>query len=338
MPHFIFKQFAPVLLAAAICGTSAISSASEPDSREEAKLPPILGIEQYGSRILLLDANLTDWDQPKALLWNWHPVFDTDGLLPGCIPWFGGITDAKPVLNMTHLLITGSCGAVSLVRMEDKKTIFCVYSRGSHSAELLPDGNVVSAAAGENGHLELFDLSTYDPLHPETVAHTAYPLPHIHGMVWDFRKNCLWVDEARGISCWEYTQKPRPALKMTAMYPVEEKRFFWGHDLYPVPGTRKLFLTGRSVVVFDTENCTYEPFANTICKSISQPFPGGPVIAAIPQEQWWTDTATLLQDGKETPFRTRKNMRFYKFRWFVHNDFSYGPLQTQTEETVQGTP
>ncbi len=304
------------------------NSTSSTSSTSSSALPPILGTEQYGSRILLLDSGCEDWDTPQALLWNWHPVFDTDGLPAQCIPWFGGITDAKPVLNMTHLLVTGSSGAVTLIRMKDKKTIFCVYSRGCHSAELLPDGNVVSAASGADGKLELFDLSTYDPLHPETVRHVSYPLPDIHGTVWDYEQNCLWVDDADGISRWEYERKPFPALKMTALYPVEKNRKFWGHDLFPVPGTKKLFLTGRSIVLFDTVSKTYTPYSRVVCKSISQAFPGGPVIVAIPREQWWTDTVSLLEeDGKLQNFRTRKNMRFYKFRFFTHNEFSYGPLQ-----------
>ena len=266
-----------MILGATLCllAPETFSAGNESGSGD---LPPVLGMEQYGSRILLLDANQKDWDQPQAVLWNWHPVFDTDGLLPTCIPWFGGITDAKPVLNMTHVLITGSSGAVSLVRMKDKKTIFCVYSRGSHSAELLPDGNVVSAAAGPDGCLELFNIATYDPMHPEAVSKVSYPCPHIHGTVWDHEQNCLWVNCAVGISRWEYKAKPVPSLKMTHQYPVEKERFYWGHDLYPVPGTKKLFATGRNVQIFDTEKRQYEFYSDIVCKSISQAFPDGPVI------------------------------------------------------------
>lgn len=316
------------IIAGAVAGCLSVSPLSASETAKEP-LPPILGAEQYGSRVLLLDANEEDWNTPKALLWNWHPVFDTVNLPPQCIPWFGGITDCKPVLNMTHILITGSSGAVSLVRMEDKKTIFCVYSRGSHSAELLPDGNVVSAAAGPDGNLELFDISSYDPHHPETTVKKSYPLPHIHGMVWDHKKKCLWVNDAVGISRWEYTAKPKPGLKMISRYPVPGKKYYWGHDLYPVPGTKKLFLTGVAVEVFDTEKCTYEHYSDVICKSISQPHPGGPVIVLVPEEQWWSPKALLLDPitGKTSVFRERKNMRFYKFRWFVHNEFSYGPLK-----------
>lgn len=316
------------IIAGAVAGCLSVSPLSASETAKEP-LPPILGAEQYGSRVLLLDANEEDWNTPKALLWNWHPVFDTVNLPPQCIPWFGGITDCKPVLNMTHILITGSSGAVSLVRMEDKKTIFCVYSRGSHSAELLPDGNVVSAAAGPDGNLELFDISSYDPHHPETTVKKSYPLPHIHGMVWDHKKKCLWVNDAVGISRWEYTAKPKPGLKMISRYPVPGKKYYWGHDLYPVPGTKKLFLTGVAVEVFDTEKCTYEHYSDVICKSISQPHPGGPVIVLVPEEQWWSPKALLLDpvSDRTSVFRERKNMRFYKFRWFVHNEFSYGPLK-----------
>ncbi len=320
-----------------VCGcltVGASAAALTPEGPYSAdSLPPILGAEQYGSRILLLDTNRKDWNTPEAVLWNWHPVFDTANLPPVCIPWFGGITDAKPVKNMTHLLITGSCGAVSLVRMKDKYTVFCVYSRGSHSAELLPDGNVVSAASGRDGQLELFDLSTYDSMHPETTVKKSYPLPHIHGVVWDYEGNCLWVDDAIGISRWEYTAKPSPALKMTDRYSVPGFEKFWGHDLYPVPGTKKLFLTGDGISVFDTETKTYERYSDVITKSISQAYPGGPVIVAVPEEKWWTEKAQLLEKGSNAPkvFRQRSNMRFYKFRFFIHNDFSYGKLQPQKD-------
>ncbi len=325
-----FAKCTLALAVGCICrftGAAEADSASQPYSM--GNLPPILGAEQYGSRVLLLDTNQKDWNTPKAVLWNWHPVFDTVNLPPVCIPWFGGITDAKPVMNMTHLLITGSCGAVTLVRMKDKYTVFCVFSRGSHSAELLPDGNVVSAAAGRDGHLEIFDISTYDPMHPETTRKEMYPLPHIHGMVWDHKENCLWVDDAIGISRWEYTAKPFPSLKMTDRYSVPGFDKFWGHDLYPVPGTRKLFLTGDGISVFDTETKNYERYSDVIVKSISQAYPGGPVVVAVPEEQWWTENAQLLEKGSNQPqpFRKRSNMRFYKFRFFIHNEFSYGKLE-----------
>jgi len=149
-------------------------------------------------------------------------------------------------------------------------------------------------------------------------------------MVWDYEANCLWVDCAVGISRWEYTAKPFPALKMTNMYPVPGYKKYWGHDLYPVPGTKSLFLTGIAVEQFDTVSRTYKHYSDVICKSISQPFPNGPVMVQIPREQWWTEYAELLDPAdrnKVIPFRKRSNMRFYKFRWFVHNDFSYGPLK-----------
>ncbi len=294
--------------------------------RKESKLPPVLCAEQYGSRVLLLDSGLPDWNTPKAMLWNWHPVFDTENLPPQCIPWFGGVTDAKPVMGMTHVLITGSCGAVSLVRIKDKHTVFCVYSHGAHSAELLPDGNVVAAGSGPDGRLELFDISTYDPLHPESVRHFVYPLPHAHGVVWDHKHQCLWASDAVGITRWEYAVKPMVSLKQTNVYPVPGHKRYWGHDLYPVPGTDKLFLTGIAVELFDTETRAYEHYSDAICKSISMAFPSGPVLIAVPEEQWWTEKALFLdaKTGKTTLFRERKNMRFYKFRWFVHSEFSEG--------------
>ena len=67
-----------------------------------------------------------------------------------------------------------------------------------------------------------------------------------------------------------------------------------GHDLFPVPGTRKLFITSLGVWTFDTESETFEAVEalgkTGNVKSISQCTPGGPTIVMEATESWWSDT------------------------------------------------
>ena len=57
-------------------------------------------------------------------------------------------------------------GGIALVRFEDKKVVFYAYARraNTHSVEILPDGNLVSASSS-GAYLRLFctdpEVSTY---------------------------------------------------------------------------------------------------------------------------------------------------------------------------------
>ncbi len=272
----------------------------------------IICTEQFSTRIILFDAEKENWNGPDTIQWEFNPLYHKD-LTPEQVLLFRALSDVKPVRNMTHLLITASCGAVSLVRIEDKKVIFCGQaSQNPHSAELLPDGNIVSASSNGNC-LRLF--------HIRENSFEDFELEDAHGAVWDRKRNCLWASGMYGITRWEYDGR---TLKRGATYnPIPGNGEFHGHDLFPVYGEDKLYLTGRSLAVFNPERSIFES-AEPVpdIKSISGNQEGD-VLVTTPNEAWWTDTVSLCRNGVVIPYRTRKNMWFYKARWMMPNPFSY---------------
>ena len=77
------------------------------------------------------------------------------------------------------------------------------------------------------------------------------------------------------------------------------------------------------MAIFDPERGAIESLNPILkLKSISRNQEGD-VLVTIPNEAWWTDTVSLLKNDEIIPYRTRKNMWFYKARWMMPNPFSY---------------
>jgi hypothetical protein len=106
--------------------------------------------DQSTNRVIIADI------AARTIVWEWKPT----GTLSNA-SWFTNMSDAKPVLNNQYILATASTGGVALIRIADKKTVFYTYAGNgnTHSAELLPDGNIV-AACSTGGYLILFKTDT----------------------------------------------------------------------------------------------------------------------------------------------------------------------------------
>ena len=273
----------------------------------------IVCAEQFSTRVIIFDADQEDWNKSEAMLWDFDPFYHRE-IKNDELRSFGAVSDAKPVMNMTHLLITASGGAVCLIRLEDKKVIFYGFAGGNtHSAELLPDGNIVSASSSGN-YLRLFDR--------KNGTESDFELKDAHGAVWDRKRDVLWSSSLYGITRWEYNGRELKRGETYNPFGGEEK--FHGHDLYPVYGEDKLFMTGKNVAVFNPETCIFErlvPVNGIKCITKNRQ---GELLVTQPNEAWWTDIVSLFggEDGQLTPYRSRKNMRFYKARWVMPNPFS----------------
>ncbi|MDO4583701.1 MAG: DUF6528 family protein [Planctomycetia bacterium] len=277
---------------------------------------PVVGAEQASGKVLIFKPN-SDWNDPASILWEWHPS-DSPQIRPEHYRWFSHPDECKPVLGTSHLLMTASGNGVALVRLEDKATLFYAYADGNpHSAELLPDGNIVSVSSA--GFFTVYAV-------PETftgpeVFSQRYPIVGGHGMVWDSRSQRLWVLGYTELAAYRYNfDKEKPAFTKEYSLPLEGTLAEYGHDLYPIPGTHALFVTGVGIAVFDIPSRVLIPLSDKKrIKSISLS-PDGKLIVLSPTVDWWSPTVSYLNIPL-SPFAHREGAMFYKARWWIPNVF-----------------
>ena len=281
--------------------------------------PAVITAEQNGTSAILLRAD-GDWSDPASILWQWIPSQASE-LTAQQAKWFANISDVKPVMGGTALLTVASGGGVALVRMEDKKVLFLGFAGGNtHSAALLPDGNIVSASS-TGAFLRLFVRSD-DPSVVAEVTHKDYPLTDAHGVVWDPAREILWAVGEKTVAGYRY-QGTKEDPELEALYSIDfPEGLIGGHDLYPMPGEDVLlFTTNTGVGIFDPATRAIEKVSgHKHIKSISID-PGGAVIVMIPVEQWWSDTISYFAPG-EPAVGTYPKAKFYKARWWMPNSFS----------------
>jgi len=138
--------------------------------------------DQALNRIIIADIDT------KEMVWEWKPI--ACGVRSKEEAWFGAPSEVKAVLGGKYILMTASKGGIALIRISDKKTVFYAYAGGNtHSAALLPDGNIVSASSTDN-YLMVFRTDT---LHfPDAVYSKKIMLPFAHNVVWDKKRAVLW--------------------------------------------------------------------------------------------------------------------------------------------------
>ena len=104
--------------------------------------------EQSRRAIVIRDA------ETHRNIWSWDPY-------TACVPaaqqgWFVNPSEVKPVFNRRYILMTASGGAVALIRLSDHKLMFYANcGQNPHSAEVLPDGNIVTAES-KSGEINTF--------------------------------------------------------------------------------------------------------------------------------------------------------------------------------------
>jgi len=262
-------------------------------------------------------AAIVDLDAQK-IIWEWRP--ELSNVKPAHLKWFTNTSDVKPVYDNKYLLVTASGGGVALVRIADKKTVFYAYAGGNtHSAELLPDGNIVSASS-TGSFLMLFRVDT--TLAPEAVTGTKYTVPFGHNVVWDQQRRVLWTAAMNKLLAFSYNfncAQPALTLKDSVSLPGTE-----AHDLFPVYGKDALWLTNTTHVYTINPNTRQVKQADVLqknIKSVSSPAAAAlPVIIIRPKTSWWTDEVT---DAKGKPVFQQNGLKIYKARWFINNTFSY---------------
>jgi len=267
--------------------------------------------EQLHNRVAIADV------PSGQIIWEWRP--EQSNIQPQHLAWFTNTSDAKPVYNGQYLLVTASGGGVALVRIADKKAVFYAYAGGNtHSAELLPDGNIVSASSTGN-FMMLFRVDT--TLAPEAVYSRKYPLPFGHNVVWDNQRQVLWSAADHQLLSFTYNfncSQPELVQQNAVDLPGKD-----AHDLFPVYGEQALWLTNTTNVYIyhlDTKKPEQYGSIQANIKSVSSGGNDLPVIIIRPKTSWWTDEVI---DTKGNTVFYQKGLKIYKARWYLKNTFSY---------------
>lgn len=256
-------------------------------------------------------------------VWEWDPY-------TACVPsahqnWFINPSEVKPVFNKRYILMTASGGAVALIRLSDHKLMFYANcGQNPHSAELLPDGNIVTAES-RSGEINTFVVDTLNVL---GMKANTVKLGNAHNVVWDQKRACIYATATiqAGVTALfrlKYNgDRNNPKLtNQQRIYTFEKES--GGHDLFPVAGEEdKLWLTAASAVYqidLSTATPTCEkvyslPDVKSICNG-----PDG-VLLLSPTEEWWAEG--LANERGEALFQM-DGAKIYKGRWMMDNTFSY---------------
>lgn len=272
----------------------------------------LLITDQTENKIALVDP------QSNAIIWEWQPA--TDGIKQEHVTWFNAPSDAKAVYNHRYILMNASGGGVALIRITDKKVAFYAYAGGNtHSVEVLPDGNIVTASSTGN-FLRIFHVDTLKQ--QENIYSKEIYLPDAHGVVWDKKRETLWAVGQNKIYSLKYNFNcTTPDLNFTDSIVLPDNG---AHDLFPVYGKDSLFITTTNrVFTFSPETKMISAFTGRYTKnikSITAGPPGLPTIVMVPKEKWWTNE--VLDENGNSIFK-QSGLKMYKARWFLPNPFSY---------------
>ncbi|PRD56008.1 DUF6528 family protein [Sphingobacterium gobiense] len=267
--------------------------------------------EQSDSQVAIADV------RSNEVIWYWKPR--ESNVKPEHYAWFTNMSDAKPVFNGEYILATASGGGVALIRIRDKKTMFYVHVGGNtHSAEVLPDGNIVSASSTGN-FLTVIGVDTLN--FPENVYKKNIPIDFGHNVVWDRTNELLWSAARSEMKAFAYNfDCHRPDLELTEIITIPG---IDAHDLFPKHDEDLLWLSmSKNIYLFDPRTKTTKPAEGpqASIKSISSGPASFPDIFLKPKEQWWSDEVV---DSRGNAIFFKTGFRIYKARWFVKNAFSY---------------
>lgn len=305
------------LLFTALCAIMFVccSSNNEPEQtgNKAFQLPvkSIVLAEQATKSIVILDAS------NNQTVWTWSP--EKASVPSNCLTWFHNPSEVKPIFNNQYILMTASGGAVALIRIADSKLMFYAYvGENPHSAEILPDGNLV-AVSSTDGKLRTFATDTIKGT-GEWVA--SYELPSAHNVVWDRKRELLYATEDIVLKSYKYNfnrKEPR-LIEQDVLFELPNTESC-GHDLFPVDGKDDILwlTTNERVWQYDVKANTTEIIYDLYAvKSVSNS-PDG-VLMLYPTTEWWSDG--LINEKGKKQFSIY-GAKIYKGRWMTDNTFSY---------------
>lgn len=293
-------------------------------------LPPLSNTVEGGARLLAM----ADQQEDKAVVvnvstgervWEWNP--QKSNIPDSEKPKFTLLDEVKPIYNCKYLLITATRGGVAIVRMSDSKLMFYALPMGyPHSAEVLPDGNVVVACSDApdklGNKLKLYEVDS-------TAVYSEEPIGEFdnffaHNAVWDREHFRLWTTADDKLLSWAYEKSGgKMALVPRETFALPD-RAAEAHDLFPVYGEKGLWVTTVSAVYkFDVTTKTFTKFSGAVTnniKSISSGPKEYPIVLLAPNKNYWSDRVI---DSSGRTIYMKPNAKIYKARWMLQNAFSY---------------
>ncbi|WP_123864537.1 DUF6528 family protein [Chitinophaga barathri] len=285
---------------------------------EAAAKKEIIICDQKNARIIMVDVA-----NGNAITWEWKANAAYAMIRSGAQGWFSNLSEAKLVYNNNYILATASGGGVALINISSKKAIWYDYAGGNtHSAELLPNGNIVTAST-TGGYLKIFVTDTY--INDESAQTGPIAFPDVHNVVWDHARQQLYAAGKNIIRVYSYNNSCRsPALTLKKTWTMPQGN---AHDLFPVHGsTTDLWLTNSGHIY--KFNVVTGAFAlqktQSAVKSVTSGPSGYATILAratgVGGETWRTDQVI---DIAGAVVYKNTSLGLYKARWRLVNLFSY---------------
>jgi hypothetical protein len=226
-------------------------------------------------------------------------------------------------IDNKQVLANASTGGVALIRIADKKTVFYAYGGNGnvHSAEVLPDGNIVIAASTGN---YLMLLKTDTSAYPFNGYTKKVTVADAHNVVWDKKRQVLWTASKNKLYSFTYNFNcAAPDLTLTDCTTLPASG---SHDLFPLYGMDSLWLSTSSKIwaISLGNKAVTEQSALARVKSVSSgPGEKYPVIllqSIDTDKQWYNDKVI---DMKGNTVYQLNGLKAYKARWMLHSSFSY---------------
>ena len=306
------------------CKTAELEN-PDPTEIENESTSPDSGKTDYSGGVVIAEQasrGIIITDDKFKPVWEWSP--EESGIYSGNekYNWFHNTSEVKPVYNKTHILATFSGGAVMLIRIEDKKIIFLAKAGvNPHSAELMPDGNIVTVSSTD-AKMCTFVVTEGQM---DATPHATYSLPSAHNVVWDLKRKVLYTTTGQGIYSYKYNMdKDDPRLSDQGLVCTIPSTDHCGHDLIPVTCRKDMLwlTTNEHVFRFDVaEKNLIEISDIRAVKSVSDNREGQVLMLKPTNPDGWSSDGAIDSSGNVV--FTLPGTRIYKLRWMEDNTFSY---------------
>ena len=340
-----------------LCATTHALTQHEIDTLLDGNI--IVGNRASGGKIQIFPANVPNWNRHNVL-WEYDTKEGVDGLTMD----FDHINDVKRVRyhDREYILIAGNGPGLALFDLYEERFVFSYQPRvpagqrcsiksiSIHAAEMLPDGNfVVADPTGDDrggASVRLIYGSNADPAILQSL-----PFSGAHGVVWDHKRQLLWAWGGSKLKKYRYISAGKDSY--LEQHGNAYKSPDWisvGHDMMPLGPDALIFNCAEGLGVFYIEHQTFEKHQQfellygTIDmathfaldtkllrgKGVDFNYKTGQIIQNLFETNTVRSPNVLREDRSvmEWSYEPEDDMKMYKARWFIHNEFSYGKLNS----------